>query len=124
MHLLSAFRWFTSLFNFPFTEDVQNERRPESISSNIPEEIKKVKKLVKSKITCCLPCNENNIIEDYDYNPSKDFFPDNIDPRRVRFDCKLDYNRDSETLVFKDLNTRERYRNLAKKVKLERLDNE
>ena len=92
-------------------KDKKKDVNSESISSNIPEEMKKVKKLVKSKITCCLPCNENNIIEDYDYNPPKDFFPDNIDPRRVRFDCKLDYNRDSETLVFKDLNTRKRYRN-------------
>jgi len=92
-------------------KDKKKDVNSESISSNIPEEMKKVKKLVKSKITCCLPCDENNIIEDYDYNPTKDFFPDNIDPRRVRFDCKLDYNRDSETLVFKDLNTRKRYRN-------------
>jgi len=55
---------------------------------------------------------EEVIVEKYNYNPDlKTHFKDESDPRRARFNSKLNYNRHSKSLKFKCKNVKHRYRN-------------
>jgi len=84
------------------------------MTSLIDDEVDILKTYLGKQITAKLTPDVENNLDSFDFNPPIDYFEDDKDPRRTRFNPNLDYNQtvdDDGNIVFADLEVQKLHRN-------------